>query len=250
MDLRANTEANAVYDQRVTDVYDLFYAGRGQDFANDGASLTKIILDRKPDARSVLDVGCGTGEHLRALAGFFDEVAGVELSAAMCELARTKLPGSAVHQGDMREFDLGRTFDAVCSLTSTVGYLASVDELGGALAVMAGHLPPGGVLVIDPYWSPENFIDGHIGHAVVSDDTRTVTRLSHTTRDGIATRHEAHYLMADSNGICHFTHVQPLHLFTRDEYLAAFERAGCTAEHVEGEGGFAARGLFVGVRKA
>jgi SAM-dependent methyltransferase len=247
--MTTDDRVSAVYDQDVSELYELFYAGRGQDFAADGGILAEVILDRYPGADSVLDVGCGTGSHLQSLAKRFGEVAGVELSESMCALARARLGGAPVHQGDMRDFDLGRTFGAVCCLTSTIGYSRDTAELEGAVRTMARHLEPGGVLVIDPYWTPGNFLDGHVGHDVVRDESRTVARLSTSTRTGTSVRHEAHYLVADAGGIRHLTHVQPLTLFTHEEYLTALERAGCAAEHLRRDGGFVHRGLFVGVRR-
>lgn len=242
--------ANPVYDRDVSELYDLFYSGRGQDFASDAGILAKIILDRKPDARSVLDVGCGTGEHLRSLAVYFDDTTGLEKSAPMCALARAKQPEVPIYEDDMRTFDLDRSFAAICCLTSTIGYAADVTELEATFATMARHLVPGGVLLIDPYWSPDNYIDGHIGHHITRDDTRTVARLSHATRSGTSVRHEAHYLIADASGIRHVVHTQPLTLFTESEYLSALERVGCVAEYVSSDGGFADRGLFIGVRQS
>jgi SAM-dependent methyltransferase len=240
--------ATPVYEPDVSEIYDFFYRGRGQDFAAEAGAVADVVQELLPEADSVLDVGCGTGEHLRLLADRFRHAVGLELSASMCDVARAKDPRLVIHRGDMREFDLGRTFAAVCSLTSTVGYMSDVDELALALHAMARHLAPGGVLVVDPYWSPERFLDGHIAHDVVRDGGRTVLRLSHSVRTGRAVRHEAHYLAADPSGIRHFTHVQPLHLFTEAEYLAAFQRAGCPGEH-RADAAYPDRGLFVGVRR-
>jgi SAM-dependent methyltransferase len=239
-----------VYGHDVTEVYDLFYRGRGKDFGAEAAAVARVIRSRKPDVSSVLDVGCGTGEHLRSLGGQFDQIAGLEMSPAMCELARDKLPGVPVHQGDMREFDLGPTFDAVCCLTSTLGYMSTVDELGQAVAAMARQLVPGGVLVIDPWWFPDQYRDGHVADDLVRSDGTTIARVSHSRRadePGQSVRNEAHYLVADGRGVRHFRHVQTLTLFSRAAYLGAIERAGCVAEHLDDEAEFADRGLFVGV---
>jgi SAM-dependent methyltransferase len=240
---------SAVYDADVSAVYDLFYRGRGQDFVAEVAAVVRVVLERRPDAGSLLDVGCGTGEHLRAFAERFPDVAGLEMSEAMCVVARAKLPLAPVLQGDMRDFELGRSFDAITCLTSTLGYSSGTDELAGAVTAMVRHLTAGGVVVVDPWWSPAAFLDRHVAHDVVSDGSRTVARLSHSIRTGMSVRHEAHYLIADAgSGIRHVTHVQPLTLFSPGEYLDAIEGAGCVAAHVRAPE-FAARGLFVGVRQ-
>jgi SAM-dependent methyltransferase len=239
--------AEPVYHGDVSEVYDFFYRGRGKHFAAEAATVANIVRSRKPDASSLLDVACGTGEHLRAFAGEFAEVAGLEMSSPMCDLARSK--GIAVHQGDMRSFGLGRHFAAVSCLTSSIGYMSTVDELRAAVRAMAGHLVAGGVLVIDPYWFPEVFLDGHIARDMVRDTVRTVARLSHSARTDDIVRHDAHYLVADPDGIRHFTHVQQMRLFTKAQYLGAIDQAGCAPEYVHAPGGFADRGLFVGVRR-
>ncbi|MFF0174066.1 class I SAM-dependent methyltransferase [Micromonospora profundi] len=244
-----HTMTSAAYDADVAEIYDLLYAGRGKDFAAEADAVARVVRDRRPQARSVLDVACGTGEHLRRLAAAFPEVAGLELSPAMCTVAEAKLPSGTVHVGDMRSFALGREFDAVCILTGTIGYARDVDELCATVRTMAAHLAPGGVLVIDPWWSPDTFLDGHVAHDVVHDDTRTVVRVSHSARQGLAARHEAHYVVADGGGIRHFSHVQMLTLFTREDYLGALRSAGCTAEHLTDAGGLPGRGLFAGVRR-
>ncbi|MYW93042.1 class I SAM-dependent methyltransferase [Amycolatopsis rubida] len=239
---------SAVYDEDVSTVYEAFYAGRGQDFAADAGVLAAIARARGR-TRSVLDVACGTGAHLRGLSEHFADLAGVELSPSMCAVARGRLDGIPVHQGDMRDFDLGRTFDVVCCLTSSLGYMADEAELAAACRRMAAHLVPGGLLAVDPWWSPQSFRDGHVAGDVVREPGRTILRLSHSRRTGAAVRHQADYLVAGPDGIRHLRHVQPLHLFTAEQYRTAIERAGCTAEHVAADGGFAARGLFLGTKK-
>jgi hypothetical protein len=164
----------------------------------------------------------------------------------MVSVAREKLPGIDIHLGDMRDFDLGRTFDAVISLSTAVAYLPSVADLGTALRRMERHLAPDGVLVVEPWYFPERFLDGYLAGDVLRNGERTVARVSRTTgRTGAATI-ESHYLVADQAGIRYFTETQVFGLWTREQYLSAFAAAGCVATYVEGVQ--SSRGLFVGRR--
>src|SRR5262245_54305782 len=106
-----------MYDERVAEIYDLIYGVR-KDYPAEAVELTAIIRERAPLARSLLDVACGTGEHLRFLREHFDTAEGLELAAPMRAVAAAKLPEVTVHAGDMRDFQLGRTFDAVVCLFS------------------------------------------------------------------------------------------------------------------------------------
>jgi dTDP-3-amino-3,4,6-trideoxy-alpha-D-glucopyranose N,N-dimethyltransferase/N-dimethyltransferase len=103
-------------------------------------------------------------------------------------------------------------------------------------------------LVIDPWWAPDQFLDGFIARDLIRDDGRAIARLSRSTRTGRSVTNEAHYIVADSQGIAHFGHAQQLTLFTRAEYLAAIENSGCISRHIENEQ-FTPRGLLIGIRQ-
>lgn len=235
------------YSRQHAEVYDLIMGGRGKDWAAEAADVAALIRTRHGTAATLLDVACGTGAHLAAFAGLFDDVAGVELSGPMREIAARRVPAVPVHPGDMRDFDLGRTFDAVCCLFCSVGYMPTPPDLEAAIATMARHLAPGGVLVVEPWWFPERYLDGYVAGDIARDGHRVVSRVTHTTRQGRTTRMEVCYVVADGAGMRQFTEYEVDTLFTREEYEAAFARAGCAVEYLEG--GPTGRGLFVGVRR-
>lgn len=237
----------AAYGPQFAHAYDLTYRLRGKDYAAEAAHIARVVRDRRPGAVALLDVACGTGEHLAHLRASFPTVAGLDGSPAMLDVARAKLPGVALRRGDMRDFDLGRRFDAVTCLFSAIGYLASAAELRAAAAAMARHLVPGGVLVVEPLWRPDQFLDGHVSAQVLEHDGQTLSRVSHSTRTGRTARMEIHYLVADRTGVRHFAETHLNTLFTHEEYLDAVTDAGCAAEFLPD--GPAGRGLLVGIRK-
>ncbi|APU21552.1 class I SAM-dependent DNA methyltransferase [Actinoalloteichus sp. GBA129-24] len=235
-----------MYEADLAAVYDAFYEARGKDYAAEAADIAREIRKRAPDATSLLDVACGTASHLQRFAALFDDVEGMDLSADMLAYARTKLPGVRLHQGDMRKVDLGRGFDAITSMFSSVGYLRSTAELDETMRSLAGHLTPGGVLVIEPWWFPETFLSGYVAGDVVTSGGRTIARVSHSVREGGATHMQVHFIVADAeSGAEHFAASHVITLFTRQEYEQAFERAGLAVEYLPG--GPSGRGLFVGV---
>ncbi|MEU9760878.1 class I SAM-dependent methyltransferase [Streptomyces sp. NPDC047987] len=235
-----------MFAQQLALIYDLVYKARGQDFRVESELVTEIVRARHPSAASLLDVGCGTGEHLLTLCRRFGHVEGIDLSEPMVEVARDKLPGTALHVADMRDFSLGRTFDVVISLSTAVAYLPSPRDLATALRQMVRHLAPGGVLIVEPWYFPETFLDGHIAADVVRGDGRTVSRVSHTRRFPGSARVDSHYVVADPHGIEHFTESHVFGLWTQGQYLDALAGAGCTAEYLpDVQSG---RGLFVAER--
>jgi ubiquinone/menaquinone biosynthesis C-methylase UbiE len=105
--------------------------------------LLRLIPPARPGQR-LLDVGCGTGEQLAAMARRGYEVAGMDGSAEMLEHARAANPGVPLELGDVEQlpYEPG-TFDvALC-----IEVLRYLPHQAPVLQEMARVLKPGGVCV-------------------------------------------------------------------------------------------------------
>jgi SAM-dependent methyltransferase len=237
------------YSDELADVYDLIFGSRGKDYEGEAAEVVRQIRQRLPGASSLLDVGCGTGAHLARFRELFDHVEGVEPAPSMRRLAEKKLPSIRIHAADMRELRLEREFDAVACMFGPIGYMADEQQLCAAIRRMAAHLGPGGVLVLDPWWFPENFIDGYVVAEVARENGRSVARVSHSVRTdgGSSMCITANYLVGEPAGIKEFRTQDTLSLFREEQYADAFTHAGLAVEYVPA--GATDRGLFVGTRR-
>lgn len=233
-------------------LYDLIHLGWGKDYAAESDELTALIDSRAPDARTLLDVACGTGGHLAHLRRRF-EVTGVDLDEGMLAVARSTVPEATLVEADMRTLSLGRTFDAVVCLFSSVGYLTSTAELDQAVSAMASHLAPGGVLVVDGWIRPDAWTDGSTFSDVASVGSTQVVRVSRSVREGRTTILEMAYLVATPDGIEHHDERHELTLFDDDAYRGAFRRAGLepdvVASPMPGRDRYVATRLFAVIRR-
>jgi SAM-dependent methyltransferase len=220
--------------------YDAIYEFK--DYAAESERVHELIQERNPGARSLLDVACGTGQHLEHLSNHY-AVEGLDLDDELLAVARDRLPGTTLHRGDMIAFDLGRTFDAVTCLFSSIGYVRTEQNLEVAIATMARHLSPGGVLVIEPWVMPEAWEDGHIGGVFVDHDDLKIARLNTSKREGNLSVLHLAYLVATRDEISHFTEDHELALFADDHYRTALESAGLAVEH--DPEGLMGRGLYI-----
>jgi SAM-dependent methyltransferase len=225
--------------------YDAIYSFK--DYAGEAAKVDALIQERRPGARTLFDVACGTGKHLEHLRTRY-VVEGLDLDPELLAIARERLPGVPLHHDDMVDFDLGRRFDAVVCLFSSIGYAKTVENLERALRTMANHLEPGGVLVVEPWITPDVWEDGHLGAVFVDEPDLKIARVNLGDREGRLSRFVFHYLVLTHAGIERFEEPHELGLFTHDEYVSAFRAAGLDVDH--DPEGLMGRGLYVGCAPA
>lgn len=236
-----------MYGIQSAEVYDLQHEARGKDFRGEADDVVRQVRRRRPGAGSLLDVACGTGVHLTAFAEEFDPVEGLELSEPMLEHARRRLPGTPLHVGDMRSFDLGRRFDVVTCLFASIAYAGTAEGVDATVRCLARHLTPAGVVVVEPWWFVDRFVNGYVSADVIRSDDTTITRLSRTVRDGCSSVMTVHHVIADADGIRHFTAEHRALLLERERYEHSFRCAGLLVEYVPDVA--SGRGLFVGATR-
>ncbi len=100
-----------------------------------------------------LDLCCGPGRHLLALAKRGIAATGVDRTAFLLAKARQRLGAEGLtaefHQTDMRDFVQEKSFDLVLSMFTSFGYFADKDDDLKVLRNIQRSLRPGGSLVID-----------------------------------------------------------------------------------------------------
>jgi SAM-dependent methyltransferase len=104
---------------------------------------------------SVLELGSGTGHKLIPIAADGHPCVGLELSPDMLAEAQRKADERGVKvewvQGDMRDFDLGRTFDFVLIAANSLLHLHETGDLVSCFRSVRRHLSPGARFVFDVF---------------------------------------------------------------------------------------------------
>jgi len=100
----------------------------------------------------VLDLACGTGNFTMPLSKKGYEMIGVDSSAEMLSVARSKEEadsGILFLCQDMREFELYGTVDAGICMVDGLNYLLEEDELLQVFRLVKNYLNPGGIFIFD-----------------------------------------------------------------------------------------------------
>jgi SAM-dependent methyltransferase len=179
---------------------------------------------------ALLDIGCGTGEHLTRLVADYG-CTGIDISGPMLELARSKVPRAEFILTDMLGFHLDREFDVVISMFGTIGYALTLEELETVARNIEAHLAFGGVAVLEPFISREDFIPGHVAMNTYEDDDVKISRVSTGRLEGDICTFEMHYLIGErGKGVRYVLDTHTTRLHTPEELVCAMEGAGLSAE--------------------
>jgi hypothetical protein len=118
-----------------------------------------------------------------------------------------------------------------------------------AMHSMARHVVASGVVIVEPWFSPEVWEDGRLTADLTDQPTLKVARVlvSGVDETGKISILDIHHLVATPQGVESFVERHEMGLFTHAEYVTAFEDAGLVVRH--DPIGLIGRGLYIGVRR-
>ena len=213
--------------------YDALYAARGKSYAQEAGALCTLLRSYGVDSgATLLDVACGTGEHLSRFESIYS-VCGVDASEAMLEQACKKLPQMMFSQGCMTDFTWARKFDAITCLFAAIGYVDKAGDLDTAIHNMSRHLESPGVLVIEPALTPEQVKPSETTTesitATIDHEQVTVKRTTSATHEPEVLRIRFDYEITTHKPRPQqhaFSEIHPIRLFHHEQYIRAFQNAG------------------------
>jgi len=126
------------------------------EYAHYGEHVRSLIRQHAMrSVASLLNIGCGGGKNIFNLKRKFD-VTGLDLSPAMIAQARELNPDCTIIRGDMRNFRLRETFDAVL-MDDAISHMNCRADFVAAFRAAYAHLKPGGVMIVTPDVTTETF---------------------------------------------------------------------------------------------
>ena len=109
--------------------------------------------------KSVLEAGCGGGQHTAFMAPYARELVAVDLNTTAIARVRNRAASNVTFvEADIASMDLGRRFDVVLS----IGVVHHTDDPDRTVANLARHVVPGGRLALWVYSREGNALIAHV----------------------------------------------------------------------------------------
>lgn len=146
-------------------IYDLIY--QDKKYAAETEYVLSVIgRHRTLDSRELLELGCGTGNYSLEFSKKGYAVTGLDLSEDMVGIARGRSISHAEFvRGDIRNYELHKTFPLIVSLFHVFSYLNSDTDVRDFFARASGHLEKNGLLVFD-FWNGDGVMADPPGNRI------------------------------------------------------------------------------------
>ncbi|QUM75091.1 class I SAM-dependent methyltransferase [Moritella sp. 24] len=215
------------------------------DFEKEANFIDAIIQEQLPSANTILDVACGPHEHVKTLRSKY-QVDGIDINKEFLPIAKLKNPSGNYEQANMCNFKLGKLYDVVICLASSISYVKNVSELNDTLKCFANHLNPEGMVIVVPWFTLDTWTPGKVSMVFCEEKQLKIARASVRSNNGKQSRMHFTYMVATPDGVDTFTEDHYLMLFSKDELVNAFESAGLKV--TQSNGWTPGRGLILGLK--
>jgi len=133
----------AAYD-KYSRYYDAIKGSRREKLA----LIRKLIACYNRNAKTVLEIACGTGALLKELSRKY-EVCGLDMSGAMLEIAKKQAPHAKLFRQDMTRIRLDDRFDVILCIFNSINHLLGLDKWKKTFESVCEHLNDGGIFIFD-----------------------------------------------------------------------------------------------------
>jgi len=192
------------------------------------------------DQPSILDLGCGTGEHLNALKKFGVKGVGIDISPEMLDVAKKRYPtGVEFINKSFSTFDYYNEFDAILCLFGSMVYLLNDKDVDNFFWNTWRALKPGGIGIFELWHSTpvkkiksrplthisrtkyeDIIIERERGFNIIEESKRTIVKVEYI------------YKVLSSNSSETYNDSHIMRAFTLDEISAFIKSNGFEIQNV------------------
>lgn len=167
------------FNDAYAQLYDQMYASKN--YKAEADFILELLEQDKNNSLTVLNLGCGTGNHDLHLRRAGLQIEGFDRSSAMIAIARAKIPDVSCEfkEGDITSINTGKKYDAVISLFHVLSYLTEDSQVEAFFQTMKRHMKPGSRAIVDYWYAPAVLKAGpQVTRKTFQTPTGTVLRIA------------------------------------------------------------------------
>lgn len=227
--------------------YDLIYSAKGYQQEVDGI-VNFINRYKNSPGNDLLDIACGTGQHLYYLKKYFNCI-GMDASQDMLEIAQSRNPELHFQQSSMIQFNLNQKFDVITCLFTAIGYVMTLENLQKTFNNFASHLRSGGLVIIEPWFTRENLPTNITWFNNYSDENIKIARMGNCKLIQDISILELFYLVGEKNcDVQYFKEKHLIGMFEEHQILNCLQESGFSAKLLREEAWNDERGIYIGIK--
>jgi SAM-dependent methyltransferase len=230
----------SVFNSLYANQYDTLYTEK--DYAGECDLIEAALARFGGAARTILDIGCGTGSHVIELARRGYAATGVDLSQSMLDVAAKKAAAETLAHvpdwiaGDARSFTAAGPYDLGTMMFAVVSYLTTNEDVLQGLSNIRRHLKPGALFLCDFWYGPAvlSVRPNERVRVLETPGGRTI-RAAATTVDSFAQTADVSFRLWSIEGDRYVGETQETHrmrYFFPQEFKLLLERAGFVCRHL------------------
>ncbi|MBU3956765.1 class I SAM-dependent methyltransferase, partial [Patescibacteria group bacterium] len=145
--------------RKLAKYYDRLY--QYKDYRTEAKFVDQLIRKKGKRGISILDLACGTGNHVKEFVKFGYKVVGLDVSEEMLKIAKRKVPKASFMKGNMQNFSLNQKFEAITCLFSSIQYNLTINQLKDTFKCFGNHLTSDGLFIFDVAYCQERWKEGY-----------------------------------------------------------------------------------------
>jgi len=202
--------------------YDQIYLTK-KDYQKESETVKGVIKQfEKRQPKTLLDMGCGTGEHLKYLSSDF-QCTGIDINRNMIRIAKNKVPNAKFKVANMINFRIKGKFDVIICLFSSIGYVQTFNNLVKTLENFYEHLNEKGLVIVEPWIFKNDFKKGYLALYTYEDEKVKLVRMATSKIVRSKWLIFMHYLIGEKDEIRYVRELHKMLVLDYQDYVKAFE---------------------------
>jgi len=147
------------FSKEYANLYDLIY--KKKNYKKEFFFIKKIINKYLIRSKSILDLGCGTGNYSNLMTKLGLDVVGVDRSMHMLSIAKKKYQNNSKFKffnSNIQNLNLRKNFDIVCALFHILSYQTKSQDIKKFFINSRKHLKKNGLIIFD-FWFKDGVLN-------------------------------------------------------------------------------------------